>query len=449
MSAYFPTPTCRRGSQPPVVDWGRRAGGRLSALALMAVGFMAVGFMALAVMKGAVSAPARADDRLPFKSFIESLWPEARDRFGVSRATFERATSGLTPDLSLPDLAIPGRTRKVRQAEFTRAPSEYLDKGYLARLGNTGRRLALQYKSDLDAIEAKFGVDRAIVLAIFGRETAFGAYTPKHDAIRVLATQAWTGRRKERFRNEFLYALKLLEKGVPRKKMRASWAGAMGLTQFLPSEFFSHTHDVSGDGYADLFDSVPDALASAARQLQNHGWVRGLEWGYEVVIPPSADCAFEGPDGSRTFAEWRRLGFTRVGQRPWPEDLAERQAYLMSPAGAHGPAFLVTDNFKALRAYNTSDLYATFVGNLADRIRGGGDFVTPWKDIGPQRTAVIRATQTGLKARGYPITVIDGFIGSNTRREAGRFQRAAGMSVDCWPSAAIVERLQNVGTSAK
>ncbi len=407
------------------------------AMALIAVAFCAAIFLPYATVR------AQTDDRPSFEAFLQSLWPEARDRFGVSESTFERAISGLKPDLSLPDLAIPGRTRKVRQAEFTRAPSDYLDRAYLARLGKTGRGLASKYKSELDAIEAEFGVDRSIALAIFGRETAFGAYTPKHDAIRVLATQAWTGRRKERFREEFLYALKLLEKGVPRKKMRASWAGAMGLTQFLPSEFFRHTHDVTGDGYADLFESVPDALASAARQLKNHGWIRGLDWGYEIEIPPSADCAFEGPDGSRSFAEWQRLGFKRVSGRPWPTEIAERQAYLMSPAGAHGPSFLVTDNFKALREYNTSDLYATFVGNLADRIRGGGDFVTPWKPIGPQRTAIIRATQSGLKARGYPITVIDGFIGSNTRREAGRFQRAAGMPVDCWPSSALVQRLES------
>lgn len=387
--------------------------------------------------------PATADRSQPFSQFIESLWPEARDRFGVSRATFERATRDLSPDLTLPDLDLGKPQRKVRQAEFTRAPSDYLDDAYLGRLAKTGRRLAEKHASALQEIEAKFGVDRSIVLAIFGRETAFGAYTPKHDAIRVLATQAWTGRRKERFKEEFLFALKLLEKGVPRAKMRASWAGAMGLTQFLPSEFFSHVHDFGGDGYADLFDSVPDALASAARQLANHGWVRGLEWGYEVDIPKTADCAFEGPDGERSFREWIALGFGRVEGRSWPSTLGDQKAYLMSPAGAYGPSFLVTENFKAIRKYNTSDLYATFVGNLADRIRGGGSFATRWQDIGPQKTAVIRAVQEGLKARGHPITVIDGFIGSNTRREAGRFQRSVGTKVDCWPSEALVRHLNS------
>lgn len=379
-----------------------------------------------------------------FREFIESLWPEARDRFGVSRATFDKATKGLKPNLSLPDLEIEGRRRTVRQAEFTRAPSDYLDAAYLGRLSKTGRGLASKYAKELDEIEARFGVNRAIALAIFGRETAFGSYTPKHDAIQVLATQAWTGRRKEKFRDEFLYALKLLEKGVPRAKMRASWAGAMGLTQFLPSEFFIHVHDMGGDGYADLFDSIPDALASAARQLHNHGWIRGVEWGYEVIIPKSSDCAEEGPVGERTFAEWFALGFKRPADRPWPAGIKDQKAYLMSPAGAFGPSFLVTENFKAIRKYNTSDLYATFVGNLADRIRGGGDFVTPWQDIGAQKTAVIRAVQQGLKDAGHPITVIDGFIGSNTRREAGQFQRAAGIAVDCWPTPRLAQKLKSL-----
>lgn len=396
---------------------------------------------ALLALTAILFGQVKAEPAQSFTQFIESLWPDARDRFGVSRATFDTAIRGLKPDMSLPDLAIKGKPRKVKQAEFTRAPSEYIDSAYLGRLAKTGRSLARRYQPALDDIEKRFGVQRSIVLAIFGRETAFGAYKPAHDAIRALATQAWIGRRKERFREEFLYALKLLEKGVPREKMRASWAGAMGLTQFLPSEFFTHVHDYGGDGYADLFESVPDALASAARQLKNHGWVRDLDWGYEVVIPDNADCAMEGPDGQRTFAQWIELGFKRAGGRPWPQGIEGFQAYLMSPAGAHGPSFLVTDNFKAIREYNTSDLYATFVGNLADRIRGGGDFVTPWKSIGPQKTAIIRAVQEGLKARGHPITVIDGFIGSNTRREAGQFQRANGMPVDCWPSEQLVRKL--------
>lgn len=396
----------------------------------------------LAAVFVATPSPTRADDG--FRAFLAGLRTEAMT-FGISPETFDSVAATLKPDYSLPDLVLPGadKPKNVRQAEFTRAPGDYLDRAYLGRLGKTGRGLAAKHAKALDRIEREFGVDRHFVLAIWGRETAFGNYTPKHDAIQVLATQAYVGRRKEMFRTEFFYALKLLDKGMPRQKMRASWAGAMGMTQFMPSEFFSHAHDAGGDGYADLFDSVPDALASAARQLKNKGWIPGLDWGYEIVIPPTSDCAEEGPTGERPFSEWIKAGFTRVADRKFPASIASQNAYLMSPAGAYGPSFLVTDNFKVIRAYNTSDLYATFVGNLADRIRGGGDFVTPWRDIGPQKTKIIRGVQQGLKDQGYPISIVDGFIGSNTRRQAGQFQRKSNMTVDCWPTQTLLSRIGN------
>lgn len=394
---------------------------------------------------GAVEASARAAEhsQAAFSRFVQTLWPEAEAR-GVSRQTFNRAFASLKPDYNLPDLLFPGSTtpKKVGQAEFTREPRDYLSTKYLRRLGKTGQAMARKYAAELSQIEKKFGVDRFSVLGIWGRETSFGRYTPKHDAIRVLATQAFTGRRAEMFHVELLYALQLLEQGVPRKKMRASWAGAMGMTQFMPSEFFKHRHDFAGDGYADLFDSVPDALASAARQLRDKGWKPGETWGYEVLIPGSSDCAEEGPPGSRTVREWMEIGYRRVSGRRFPDRVMDAQAYLMSPAGGYGPSFLALNNFKVFREYNTSDLYATFVGNLADRIGGGGDFVTPWTPIGPQRTRIIRGVQQGLKDKGYPISIVDGFIGSNTRRQVGQFQRAQGMKIDCWPTQAVLRALR-------
>lgn len=403
----------------------------------------AVLFAAALPLDRPVMAQAREHSPAAFRAFIEGLWPDA-SASGVSRAVFDRAFEGLEPDYSLPDLVFPGDThqKKVGQAEFTRAPGDYLDATYLARLAATGRTKLRQYARELDAIERKFGVDRYTVLAIWGRETAFGSYQPKHDAIRVLATQAFTGRRADMFRLELIYALRLLEQGIPRAKMRASWAGAMGMTQFMPSEFFAHRHDFAGDGLADLFDSAPDALASAARQLADKGWKRGRTWGYEVQIPASSDCAEEGPTGSRTIRAWMAQGFQRVAGRSFPDEVLDETAYLMSPAGAYGPSFLALENFQVIRAYNTSDLYATFVGNLADRIAGGGDFVTPWRNVGAQRTRLIRAVQQGLKDKGYPISIVDGFIGSNTRRQVGQFQRKAGLTVDCWPGPRTLSALQ-------
>jgi lytic murein transglycosylase len=389
----------------------------------------------------ALGAPARADQT--FRIWVDALRPEA-EAAGVSRITFDRAFAGLEPDLSLPDLLLPGREQKADsrgQAEFTQPPADYLNKSYLARLAADGKVLAARHKAALDKIEHEIGVDRYSLLALWGRETAFGSYKLPHDAIQVLATEAYLGRRKDLFRGELLAALRMLEAGVQRADMRSSWAGAVGLTQFMPSEYVKYATDLDGDGKADIFHSVPDALASAAQQLKGKGWVPGESWGYEVRIPPTSDCGLEGPTQARPIAAWAKLGFARVGNRPWTQDQLGREAYLMSPGGAYGPSFLVLENYVVIRRYNTSDLYAVFVGHLADRIAGGGDFATPWSS-GPQKTQIIEEIQTRLKARGYDVEKIDGKVGSNTRKIIGSYQRANNLKVDCWPSEAVLTHLR-------
>lgn len=384
--------------------------------------------------------PAAAQDA--FASWREALWPEA-SQAGVSRATFDKAFAGVTPDLTLPDLVLPGRPAEVKgQAEFTRHPRDYLDAKFLAKLAGDGRGMLKDRGALLSRIEAEIGVDRAVVLAIWGRETAFGTYKLPHYAIKALSTQAYTGRRKEMFRNELIQALRMLEDGSATiALLRSSWAGAIGLSQLMPSEFYQFAYDIDHDGRKDIW-SVPDALASAANQLKGKGWTLGLPWGWEVVLPPASDCGYEGPHQARPLSEWQKLGFTRVGGRGFEAKHAGVEAYLMMPAGAHGPAFLVTENFSTIRRYNTSDLYALFVGNLADRIAGGGDFVTPWADAGQISNRDIEEIQRRLDQSGYPMEKIDGKIGSMTRATIGRYQRATRIKVDCWPSAAVLATLR-------
>ncbi len=230
---------------------------------------------------------------------------------------------------------------------------------------------------------------------------------------------------------------------IPIAQMRASWAGAMGLVQFMPSEYFTLAFDLDGDGKRDIWGSVGDALASAANQLKAKGWVSGRPWGIEARVPASADCSLEGPGNMRPIGEWARLGFTRADGKAFSPAEATWPAYLMMPGGGYGPAFLVTDNFIALRAYNTSDLYALFVGNLADRIAGGGAFVTAWGNVGMIPARDIEETQALLKAAGADITKIDGRIGSNTRGVIGRYQRARGLRVDCWPTRDLLAHLRS------
>jgi lytic murein transglycosylase len=409
--------------------------GRLGSRTTAALG------VALALLVAAMVPVLAAD---PFRDFLESLWPEAEAQ-GVSRATFDAAFRGLTPDYSLPDLIVAGRKRddSAGQAEFTKSALEYLNPKYLSSLAVQGRKFLKEHEKEILNIEKNTGVDRYIMVAIWGRETAYGTHKLPHDAIRVLATQAFTGRRKDEFRLEILAALKMLQAGVPRAKMRASWAGAVGLTQFMPTEYFKHLEDGDGDGKVDIFDSVPDALGSAARQLANKGWVRGLRWGYEVHMPDGGDCSLEGPPGERTIGEWQKLGFQRTGAKPFRSDDANIRAYLMMPSGAYGPAFLATENFKVIRLYNTSDLYALFVGDLADRIAGAGGFHVPAAQVAQPRTAQVKEIQERLQKLGYPMDKIDGKIGSNTRRQVGTYQKAVGLKVDCWPTEATLSHLRS------
>src|ERR1700722_14358810 len=233
--------------------------------------------------------PVYAAPDAAFTQFIASLWPEAQGA-GVSRATFEAETRGLAPDYKLPDLILPGRpaTGAPSQAEFVQVPADYLKEASIARLAEEGQRLLAKYRASLEAIEKRYGVPAPVVLAIWGRETDFGRYTLPYDGLRVLATQAYVGRRKDQYRDKFILALKLIGDGeVTRKDLRASWAGATGLTQFLPSEFYKHGVDFDGDGRRDIWNSVPDALASAAQQLVNKGWQPGVRWAYEVQAPPN------------------------------------------------------------------------------------------------------------------------------------------------------------------
>ncbi|RTM05951.1 MAG: lytic murein transglycosylase, partial [Bradyrhizobiaceae bacterium] len=216
---------------------------------------------------------ARAADAA-FTQFIASLWPEAQAE-GVSRKVFDEQTRGLEPDYKLPDLILPGRpaTGAPSQAEFVQVPADYVKEASIARLAGEGQRLLQKYRGPLGEIEKKSGVPATVMLAIWGRETDYGRYTLPYDLVRVLATQAYVGRRKDQYRTEFILALKILGEGVvTRKDMRSSWAGATGLTQFLPSEYYKHGVDFDGDGRIDIWHSVPDALASAAQQLVNKGW---------------------------------------------------------------------------------------------------------------------------------------------------------------------------------
>jgi lytic murein transglycosylase len=390
-------------------------------------------------------ASAQAAPDLKFNHWLESLWPQAQSK-GVSRKTFSAAIHGLQPDLSLPDLDLPSRRGQPPrgQAEFVQTPADYIRESLIARLAERGKKLEAEHRATLTAIERKFGVPRNIILAIWGRETAYGGHKLPHNAIRVLATQGYYGRRKDMFQEELIYALKILEEGhVSLANMRSSWGGAMGLTQFLPSEFYKHAVDFDGDGRLNIWTSVPDALASAAQQLVNKGWKPGLRWAYEVRVPGNVDCTTGVPEFRRPVAEWLQRGYAPThGRRPSQNELDE-SASLLQPEGTYGPSFLTLSNYFVIKEYNFSDLYVLFVGHLADRIGDPRTFATPWSKNTQLRSTQVETMQNTLAKLGLYKDKIDGKAGMLTRSALGHYQKANRLKVDCWPTTAVLDHMQS------
>jgi lytic murein transglycosylase len=390
----------------------------------------------------AIATRAHAADAA-FQAWLQTVWPEAQQR-GVSRATFDMATQGLEPDLSLPDLAIPGRPERPQaQPEFVQTPADYIKESAIDQLAVQGRKLYDQYRPALGVIEREFGVDPAVVLAIFGRESDYGRAKDTHNAIRVLATQALLGKRKEKFREEFLAALKMLEDGsVKLADMKSSWAGAMGLTQFLPSDYLKYAVDFDGDGRADIWNSVPDALASAAKQLAGKGWQRGLHWAYEVHPPANVDCTIGVPEHTLTIGEWLQRGYVPAYGRTLSAAEQAATASLVQPESIFGPSFLAPANYFAIKEYNFSDLYVLFVGHLSDRIVDPRPFETLWGKLALLPTRDLNRMQEILTAGGFYHDKIDGKAGMKTRAAVGEYQKRNGLKVDCWPSAALLAHMQ-------
>jgi lytic murein transglycosylase len=401
------------------------------------------------VMVLLLAPPALADPA--FQSFLQSLWPQAQ-ALGVSHATFDTATRGLEPDLTLPDLVLPGRPEKPPpgQPEFVQTPADYIKQPAIEQLAVQGRKLYDQYRAPLAAIERQFGVPPSVILAIFGRETDYGRAADKRSAIRVLATQAYLGKRKEKFQQEFLLALKILERGdIKFADMKSSWAGAMGLTQFMPSDYLKYAVDFDGDGHADIWNSVPDALASAAKQLSDKGWQPGLHWAYEVHPPANVDCTIGVPEHTLPLGDWLKNGYVPAYGRTLSASEREQPASLLQPAGLYGPSFLATKNYFVIKEYNYSDLYVLFVGHLSDRIADArpqtANFETPWGKVAQLPTADLDRMQQILTARGYYHDKIDGKAGMLTRAALGAYQKRNGLAVDCWPAAAVLQHMEAGG----
>ncbi|WEK49958.1 MAG: lytic murein transglycosylase [Candidatus Kaistia colombiensis] len=381
-----------------------------------------------------------------FQTWLATTVRADAQKRGISRQTLDTALSGLTLDWSLPDLAPPGVPRKKdepqRQAEFS-GPARYFSEQKVATLASGGQVLLAKWSKTLAKIEKTYGVPAPIVVAIWGRESGYGAAKMPYPAVRALATEAFMGARKANFYPEFLAALQIVDGDhIGLNEMRSSWAGALGQPQFLPSKYLTLAVDFDGDGKRDIWNSVPDSLASIANYLRQSGWQPGVNWGVEVEVPESVSCSLEGPEQGKPLSAWQAMGVHPVGGGKLAGRTPDRIGHLLMPAGRHGPAFIVSQNFYVLKSYNESDLYALFIGHLGDRLRGAGPIANAWGDVGGFTRSDVRAMQQRLEKRGVDVGTADGLVGFKTRIAIGGWEEANGRRATCFPDAGMLRSIR-------
>lgn len=381
-----------------------------------------------------IAPPTPVDaETLAFDAWLSDFRPRAIGA-GVSPQVFDRELSGVTPNPRVISL-------DSRQPEFSKPVGAYIA-GVISDDRIAIGRAKREQLAVLPQIEARYGVPRDILLAVWAMESAFGKLQGDFDVVRSMASLAYDGRRRAWAEGELIAALKIIESGEDtRDQLKGSWAGAMGQTQFLPSSYRATAVDFDGDGRRDIWGSDADALASAANLLVKGGWKPGVGWAREVILPPGFDYSLsEGPREIPSW--WEAKGVRRADGLPWTTADAAQPAGLILPAGAAGPAFLVLPNHFAIRTYNNSTSYALGIGLLADRFAGGEPLVTPW----PQETALSlsdrMAAQIALARVGFNPGPADGVVGANTRKALRAWQQSQQLPADGYLSSDMVARLK-------
>jgi lytic murein transglycosylase len=376
------------------------------------------------------ASPAFAD----FQGCLAQLEAASKAQ-GVDSATFASATRGLTPNPDVLGFA-------SAQPEFTTPIWDYMAGLVDAERVEEGRAMLQRWHRAFATAQSRFGVDAAVVAAVWGVESDYGKGFGFRPIVQSLATLTCAGgRRQAYFRDEFIAALKIIQAGdVDPRQFNGSWAGAFGHTQFMPTTFLRMAVDLDGDGHRDIINSVPDALGSTANYLSKHGWVEGAPWGFEVRLPDH----YSGPSGrshKEAMAAWAARGITRIDGSP----LGQGSAALIMPAGPQGPAFLVTHNFDAIFSYNAAESYALAIAVLSDLLRGRSGILTPWptKDPGLSR-AERREVQGLLIRRGYDLDgKTDGVMGTKTRAAISDFQARHGLQQDGRAGEALLDTLRH------
>jgi membrane-bound lytic murein transglycosylase B len=388
--------------------------------------------LSLAVLMPSTSAFADAG----FRQWVSAFRTTAIQQ-GVSGRTYDRAFRGIND----PDPVVLEKARY--QPEFTAPAWDYFDNRVHDQSIATGQAMARKWKPWLDRIEQRFGVDRYVLLAIWSMESNYGEILKRDDimrsVVRSLATLGYGDKRRAKFaRTQLIAALKILQSGdIDESHLSGSWAGAMGHTQFIPTSYQAYAVDMDGNGKRDIWNSVPDALATAANLLHKNGWQPGRTWGYEVRLPEGRKF----PAGSMSLAKWQALGVTRANGKPFRN--TSDSAVLKVPDGRGGPAFLMINNFSVIKRYNNADKYAIAVGLLADEIAGYGGLVRDWQRPFTKLSFEERQElQQRLSEHGYYDGKFDGKIGEGSKAAILAYQARVGLAQDGHPSMEVLKWLR-------
>lgn len=369
-----------------------------------------------------------------FRNWIESFRGRALAQ-GVRAPVFDDAFDGV-----IYDTAIIQRDRN--QAEFNKTIWEYLDSAVSDTRVENGRE-ALRIHADLfEAIEERYGVEKEVVAAVWGLESAYGTYRGETDIVQALSTLAFDGRRGRFFEAQLVAALQIVQSGdVPPRDMTGSWAGAMGHTQFIPTSYLTYAVDFTGDGKRDIWSENPaDALASTAAYLAGFGWQKDMPWGVEVALPEGFDYALASRSEERMPSEWAEMGVVGTDGAAVPD---HGEASILLPAGAKGAAFLIFDNFRVIERYNTADAYVIGVGHLSDRLAGEDPIAAEWPREDRALTfAERKEMQAALSREGFDTQGVDGRVGPRTVAAIRGFQRSEGMVPDGYASLTLLEALR-------
>ncbi len=382
----------------------------------------------------------------------------AEDQAAADRQSFrdwlqyfrgEAEAAGIDPELVANAFASITLNERVfqlndNQPEFSQTLWDYLDSALSDTRVANGRSRVAENQSLLERMEAAYGVDAEVIVAIWGLESSYGAIMGDHDALGALATLAWRGRRTDYGRSQLIGALKIIQNGyAERNQLRGSWAGAMGQTQFIPTTYLAYAVDDDGDGARDIWTNLGDVFASTANYLSRSRYSADTPWGGEVILPTDFDYASAGEGARRAVAEWAAAGVKAAGGPLTSEFDPNLRGRILTPAGAAGPSFIVFENFDAILKYNNSTSYALAVGMLADAVAGRS---SPLKRDWPRDDRALgleerKSLQQALTDKGYDPGPVDGIIGAGTKKALRAWQEAQGAPADGYASARVLEQI--------